>query len=250
MPALPSGTGNTTDDPLFENAGLDDYHLSASSTLINAGLNDSWMTGTFDLDGNERIFDGTVDMGADEYYVDTDTDGDGVFTVYESIAMSTGTDGGLLIGQAQLASIPATSTLDGTEIAPFDSPWLFLGNYGAHQSTSPVTIFSDDGNGNVQLDFSGWGVTWNGIPNIDLGGSVDFSDTGLAVVTCTLDCSDGDIFTLDYTAHVPLLDPSGFAGVYWGMHLEGVVSAVPVPAAVWLFGSGLLGLIGFARRKA
>jgi len=37
-------------------------------------------------------------------------------------------------------------------------------------------------------------------------------------------------------------------------HLHGgvtlnTVSAVPVPAAVWLFGSGLLGLIGFARRK-
>jgi hypothetical protein len=28
------------------------------------------------------------------------------------------------------------------------------------------------------------------------------------------------------------------------------VSAVPVPAAVWLFGSGLLGLLGVARRKA
>jgi hypothetical protein len=31
--------------------------------------------------------------------------------------------------------------------------------------------------------------------------------------------------------------------------LNGTVSAVPVPAAVWLFGSGLLGLIGVARRK-
>lgn len=29
-----------------------------------------------------------------------------------------------------------------------------------------------------------------------------------------------------------------------------LVPAVPVPAAVWLFGSGLLGLIGIARRKA
>lgn len=28
-----------------------------------------------------------------------------------------------------------------------------------------------------------------------------------------------------------------------------VSSAVPVPAAVWLFGSGLLGLVGIARRK-
>ncbi len=30
---------------------------------------------------------------------------------------------------------------------------------------------------------------------------------------------------------------------------SGDVSAVPVPAAVWLFGSGLIGLIGLARRK-
>ena len=29
----------------------------------------------------------------------------------------------------------------------------------------------------------------------------------------------------------------------------GVVNAVPVPAAAWLFGSGLLGLVGVARRK-
>jgi hypothetical protein len=28
------------------------------------------------------------------------------------------------------------------------------------------------------------------------------------------------------------------------------VSAVPVPAAAWLFGSGLLGLVGVARRKS
>jgi len=34
----------------------------------------------------------------------------------------------------------------------------------------------------------------------------------------------------------------------WAVH-DGNVSAVPVPAAVWLFGSGLLGLVGIARRK-
>lgn len=40
-------------------------------------------------------------------------------------------------------------------------------------------------------------------------------------------------------------DTSQFA---WAVH-PGYVTAVPVPAAVWLFGSGLLGLIGMARRK-
>jgi len=33
------------------------------------------------------------------------------------------------------------------------------------------------------------------------------------------------------------------------MHVTSV-SSVPVPAAVWLFGSGLIGLVGFSRRKA
>ena len=39
----------------------------------------------------------------------------------------------------------------------------------------------------------------------------------------------------------------------WAVHSGDVgaaVSSVPVPAAVWLFGSGLAGLFGFARRRA
>jgi hypothetical protein len=34
----------------------------------------------------------------------------------------------------------------------------------------------------------------------------------------------------------------------WAVH-EGDIGAVPIPASLWLFGSGLLGLIGLARRK-
>jgi hypothetical protein len=37
-------------------------------------------------------------------------------------------------------------------------------------------------------------------------------------------------------------------GYAWAVQ-SGDVSAVPVPAAVWLFASGLMGLAGFARRK-
>jgi len=36
----------------------------------------------------------------------------------------------------------------------------------------------------------------------------------------------------------------------YSLFLEGaIVSTVPAPAAVWLFGSGLIGLVSFARRK-
>lgn len=46
-------------------------------------------------------------------------------------------------------------------------------------------------------------------------------------------------------------DSAGFAGQYtqWDFDITVAAAAVPVPAAAWLFGSGLLGLVGVARRK-
>lgn len=44
-------------------------------------------------------------------------------------------------------------------------------------------------------------------------------------------------------AFSPLPDPT-----FFGTFTFSAASAVPIPAAVWLFGSGLLGLIGIARR--
>ncbi len=43
-------------------------------------------------------------------------------------------------------------------------------------------------------------------------------------------------------------DYKGYGYYAWAVR-PGDVAAVPVPAAVWLFGSGLLGLIGVAQRK-
>lgn len=46
-------------------------------------------------------------------------------------------------------------------------------------------------------------------------------------------------------------DNSNYLAAYPIYKNESVeVSAIPVPAAAWLFGSGLIGLIGLARRKA
>ncbi|VAW68717.1 hypothetical protein MNBD_GAMMA09-1862 [hydrothermal vent metagenome] len=204
-------------------------------------------------------------------YFAMDLTGDGAFSPSERMAISPGSDGGLIMGAVQLASGSHGGQPDGTEIAPIDAPWSFMGNTGMHLSNSPTTILSDDGAGNMILDFSGWGVTWNGIPLIALGGGIQdcgtasdgicvengtdvsgvFNNgTGAAVISCAVDCSLGDTFTLDYTAVVPRADPSNFGGVGYLLHLEGVVSTtVPVPAAVWLFGSGLLGLAGVARRR-
>ena len=46
--------------------------------------------------------------------------------------------------------------------------------------------------------------------------------------------------TSEFFSTIALLDPT---------RIDGTVNVVPVPAAVWLFGSGLLGLVGVARKK-
>ena len=63
---LPSGTGNIASDPLFVNAAGGDYRLQAGSPCIDAG-NNAYAVGSVDMDGNPRIYNGRVDMGAYEW---------------------------------------------------------------------------------------------------------------------------------------------------------------------------------------
>jgi len=61
---------NTTDcitnPPLFVDAANGDYHLRSGSPCIDSGAN-SWVTTTTDMDGNPRIINHIVDMGAYEF---------------------------------------------------------------------------------------------------------------------------------------------------------------------------------------
>ncbi len=185
-------------------------------------------------------------------YFSMDADGSGTVADSEKTVIST--YDGVILGSTQLASGSHSLGIDGTENPGIDNPWEFFGNTGMHQTTSDTTILSDDGAGTVTIDFTGWSVAWNGIADIPMGGdTANFAaDTGIATMTCAVDCAIGDTYVLDYAAHVPLGDASGFGGVAYTVYLEGTIaaaSAIPVPAAVWLFGSGLLGLVGVARRK-
>lgn len=71
-------------------------------------------------------------------------------------------------------------------------------------------------------------------------GSLSFTMIGGPGSSSTLTLSD--------SALVPFTDASG-ATIAMN-YVDGVaINPVPVPAAVWLFGSGLIGLVGVARRK-
>jgi hypothetical protein len=57
-----------------------------------------------------------------------------------------------------------------------------------------------------------------------------------------------DIWVFRFTAGDQFRANEGNSVYGWAVR-SGDVGAVPVPAAVWLFGSGLIGLLGLARRK-
>jgi len=136
-------------------------------------------------------------------------------------------------------------------------PWNFFYNTGYDflSSNGSGSFGGDTTNG---VDMTAWTVTWNGIANIPMGGcslvaggctqgTTVFGDTGVG--SFSWDGTNGGAYTITYTAHVPVGDPSNFGGVQYDLTLTGTVSTVPVPAAVWLFGSGLMGLVGVSRRR-
>ena len=63
---------------------MGDYRLSATSPLVNAGNND-YVTLSFDLDGQNRIFGNIVDIGAFELQRNPDTTGNEAISVNKSI---------------------------------------------------------------------------------------------------------------------------------------------------------------------
>ena len=108
------------------------------------------------------------------------------------------------------------------------------------------------------------------LPNGNELGAVPFAMTNLDVLqdgdADNLCGTTGGSGALDPTALAPgNLCDDGVSGIRMGtapfpghganfdmtsMTVTAITTTVPVPAAVWLFGSGLLGLVGVARRKA
>ena len=166
---------------------------------------------------------------------------------------------GLVLGTIQTPSGSHSGAINGTENPTIDNPWIFFNSTGMSGTESNTNVLSASGN-TATVDLSGWVIAWDGldsaagVPTVPIGSGAWFGTTtdGVAQVTCGFDCGDGDTYSLLYSA-TALPDPNTCinCSTLYLLNLTGTISAVPVPAAVWLFGSGLIGLMGFAcRRKA
>jgi hypothetical protein len=101
-----------------------------------------------------------------------------------------------------------------------DDPFASLGIFSAYNANDPDAI----------IDLEGIATILNPVTQIQIKGVR--ADTSFACVAV----SGTDCTTFDNSGGVV-----GIAGI--------TASTVPVPAAVWLFGSGLIGLLGIARRR-
>lgn len=63
---LPTGEGNVNTDPDFVDPLNKNYGISAFSPCFDTGSNQTWMADAVDRDGNARLFNSLVDMGAYE----------------------------------------------------------------------------------------------------------------------------------------------------------------------------------------
>jgi len=186
-PALDTylGSGNISEDPLFVDYSLSDYHLQAGSPCIDSG-NNAYVIGEVDLDGNMRIQNGFVDIGAYEYdhafwiFIDTP-----IQTVpYETSTLSiSGTAGEHVVGTMWISN-----TANGAEeMFPTSVHW-----------TSP-TIDLEVGENVLTV----YGTNWQGVVAQDRVSIVrEHGAPSVTIFTPTQTVSsDTTLFTLSGTAN-------------------------------------------------
>ncbi|MBI3187763.1 MAG: VPLPA-CTERM sorting domain-containing protein [Gammaproteobacteria bacterium] len=124
---------------------------------------------------------------------------------------------------------------------------------GVNSGFAPLS--GDITNNTLTLDLSSWSMLWC-CQLFNLGSSSDlvagsrcvtdtsFTNCSTPIIT-TYDTATGE-FTAAWKAVVTY---GAFRGQLASWSITGNVSAVPVPAALWLMGSGLIALAGLASRR-
>jgi hypothetical protein len=152
-----------------------------------------------------------------------------------------GTSGGGLdinwIGDATLDSVYLATT------DPADSNGgTYLGGWDPVSSFLSGTGTIDNGTSSLTGLFVG---SFFGLEGLQAIGRLNFT---LGTGTVTMSLMDS-VVSGGWSAWDGITDPFDFTNTYIGTTIN-PINPVPVPAALWLFGSGLIGLMGVARRRS
>ena len=167
-------------------------------------------------------------------------------------------DTGAMIGAPDtfvIGSVDTGNTGAFTSGTPFlGTPW-FASQVMTNETTDSLQNWSGStSSGTFSYDYT------LSAGQIAAGIYMDWSVNEDIAILAVFDCGVGTVGTACLSVHTEGPAPLGTvmkngplysasSGDYFTFAFEGSVSAVPVPAAVWLFGSGFLGLVGVARRK-
>ncbi len=152
-----------------------------------------------------------------------------------------------LTGDAGVTSTATSLTMGGTAITVINSGGAVLYNF----PDQPFSLTSDTtGSGTLSVgNGSILAATFSNLSLVDLGGgatfSADLTYTGGSMATANM---TGGIEGSFFNATGSIALGNAFTADNLIAKI-GKVQTVPIPAAVWLFGSGLLGLLGIAKRK-
>ena len=130
----------------------------------------------------------------------------------------------------------------------FGHTWVADQVTGVMDNTAPAGSFAGDHDG-APYDFSA-GIANMAAGQVAVGTLFDWSTSVDIPVLAVFDCTSvpGTCTGINDTAG-GAMQTGPFAGATPAFNGTGSLTAVPVPAAAWLMGSGLLGLVGVARRR-
>ena len=259
--AFVSGTASMNNSGTVESLN----YIGSGSTFTNSGhVNDfhGRNDGTFNNSGTV-----TVDASSNVYGSGSYQQSNGLTTVDGTVAINNmEINGGVLKGSGYILGDLVVGP-NGT-IQPGNSPGLLTidGDFTLEEGANLILEIVEDGLGGYLYDELSVSGDFNlyGDIEFDLGAGLDVGifettdpevDPEFSMLDFFMDGS-GDLLTLALFSDSNIKISDEFGETFnlllvddgnGGFVTE--VSAVPVPAAVWLFGSGLLGLIGVARGK-
>ncbi len=227
-------------------ASFDDLSLAPDS-FFDPQIDTAFVSGGATFNHGCSFFNGDCFWNGFSYSNKTDTTTAGFTNQYSAITGS-GVGGSANYG----VSFPGST---GSSRIDFSGATTVESAYFTNTTYAYISMRDGDGFAKQFEEGDFFTLTVNGLDNVDsVIGSLDISlasGTDLLSSWLLADLTTlGTVHALEFSLSGSDVGSFGLnTPAYFAIDDLTTVSAVPVPAAVWLFGSGLIGLVSIARRR-